>query len=82
MTRRRRLSLGVAAALAVPALFTTACSGHDSGAAPGGTRPAATSSPSAGAPSGSSADQLQQMQQKVNAAQSAADAADQDAKSD
>ncbi|WP_269855106.1 hypothetical protein [Streptomyces sp. RPT161] len=72
MSRRRRLTLLATAALAVPLL---AGCGHSATGSASGT-PSATSTPGS-----SSASQLQQMQHKVDAAQSAADAADQDARS-
>ncbi len=73
MNRRRRLTLLAAAALAVPVL---AGCGHSAATGAASGTPSATSTPGS-----SSTDQLQRMRHKVDAAQSAADAADQDARS-
>jgi hypothetical protein len=85
-TRRRRRALALPlAACALAGLLLTGCSGPGQGSAAGSaTGPAGgpatdTASPS---PTGLSAATVQQMQQKVDAAQSAADAADSDAAND
>ncbi|MFC1409016.1 hypothetical protein ACEZCY_12045 [Streptacidiphilus sp. N1-12] len=62
----RRKLAPLLAACALAALALTGCSGH----------------PRAAAPNGVSAGTVQQMQQQVDAAQSAADAADSDAATD
>ena len=75
---RRRRPVLLLAGCALAALALTGCGGP--GSAPAvGSAPAATASPS---PSGLSAATVKQMQARVDAGQSAADAADTDAATD